>query len=365
MELSHRSADLQLRIDYRELTGALGDSVTVLPIVVALALLTPLSLPHTFVAFGVFQIVWGIVYGLPMSVEPMKAIAGLAIAGSISYGELVAAGLLAGVVLIAAGRLGSVSLIERLVGLPVVRGVQLAVALLLAITGVELALGDPVVAVAAATLVGGALLVGYGNASALIVLGVGGVIAAYSVGIPEPSLPEVTAFAGGGPTFTLGAAEATVAQLAMTVGNAAVATALLCSDLFDRSVSADRLATSMGVMSLLSVPAGGLPMCHGSGGLAGKYAFGARTGGANLLLGTGYLLLALVAGVIMAFPLAMLGVLLVLIGIELARTAFQSDDRLLTVAIGVLGVATNVGVAFILGAVVGGLLRKFDVRGAR
>lgn len=365
MVFPYESSNPGLRLDVHEFTGALGDLVTVLPIVVALALLTPLSLPHTFLAFGAFQIVWGLVYGLPMSVEPMKAIAGLAIAGTITYGELVAAGLLAGIVLTGAGRLGSVGAIERLVGLPVVRGVQLAVALLLAVTGVELALSNPAVAAGAAVLVAGSLALGYGDASALVVLGVGGIVAVHVAGVPTPSIPELTTFAGGGPSFTLGAVEATAAQLAMTVGNAAVATALLCSDLFDRSVSPDRLATSMGVMSLVSVPAGGLPMCHGSGGLAGKHTFGARTGGANLLLGASYLLLALVAGVVMAFPMAMLGVLLVLVAVDLGRTALRSDDRLITVAIGVLGVASNVGVAFVAGAVVSGLLRKFDVRGPR
>lgn len=354
-----------MRIDAGELTGALGDSVTVLPIVVALAVLTPLSLPHALVAFGVFQIVWGVVYGLPLSVEPMKALAGLAIAGAMSYGELVAGGLLAGAVLLIAGRFGLVGVVERVVGLPVVRGIQLAVGLLLVVTGAELAVGAPGVAAVATLAVVALYAIGYGNASTLVVLAGGFVVAAGTVGVPTPSLPSITPFAGGGPALTLGAVEGAAAQLAMTVGNAAVATALLCNDLFDRDVSADSLAESMGVMTLLSVPAGGLPMCHGSGGLAGKHAFGARTGGANVLLGVGYLLLALVAGVVVAFPLAALGVLLAVVGVGLARTALSGEDRLVTVAVGLLGALTNVGVAFVAGALAWGALRKWDVRGAR
>ncbi|GAB6879742.1 hypothetical protein JCM17823_20160 [Halorubrum gandharaense] len=354
-----------IRFDAGEVTGALGDSITVLPIVVSLALLTPLSLAHTLLAFGVFQILWGVVYGIPLSVEPMKALAGLAIAGAISLGELVAAGLLAGAVLLFAGRLGAVGAIERIVGLPVVRGIQLAVALLLAVTGVELAAGSPGVAAAATGVVLIVALAGYGNASALVVLGLGGLAAVYAAGVPTPTLPEATAFASGTPVFSLGAVEATVAQLAMTVGNAAVATALLCSDLFDRDVSADRLAESMGGMTLAALPMGGLPMCHGSGGLAGKHAFGARTGGANVLLGVGYLGLATVAGVALAFPLAALGVLLVLVGYELATTAMKSDDRLLTIVVGLLGVLANVGLAFVVGTAISVLRRKVDVVGGR
>ncbi len=353
-----------VRFDSGEVTGALGDSVTVLPIVVSLALLTPLSLPHTLVAFGVFQVVWGVVYGIPLSVEPMKALAGLAIAGAISLGELVAAGVLAGVVLLVAGRIGLVGAIERAVGLPVVRGIQLAVALLLATTGIGLAAGAPIVAAGATVVVLLVALAGHRDASALVVLGLGGVVALGAGGVPTPTLPEATLFASGGPTFSWAAFDATLAQLAMTVGNAAVATALLCSDLFDREVSADRLAESMGVMTLVAIPIGGLPMCHGSGGLAGKHAFGARTGGANLILGVGYLALALVAGVVLAFPMAALGVLLAIVAYDLARTALASDDRLLTVGVGVLGLVANIGAAFVIGAVAGWVRRKTDSRGA-
>jgi MFS superfamily sulfate permease-like transporter len=158
--------------------------------------------------------------------------------------------------------------------------------------------------------------------------------------------------------LTGGAVEGVLAQLAMTVGNAVVATSLLTADLFDVEVEGDDLATSMGAMSLVAVPFGGLPMCHGSGGLAGKYAFGARTGGANVLLGGLYLLAALVADVVVAFPTAVLGVLLVLVGVELAKSAARTDRRLLTVGIGVVGLLVNVGVAFLGGLAVTLWLRR-------
>ncbi|QCJ45764.1 putative sulfate/molybdate transporter [Haloprofundus sp. MHR1] len=340
-----------IRFDTGEVTGALGDSVTVLPIVVALGALTPMSLSHVLVAFGLFQVVWGVAYGLPLSVEPMKALAALAIAGALSYGELVAAGLVAGAVLLLAGRTSAISSVERYVGEPVVRGVQLAVALLLAQTGVELGLGNLALAALAVALTLGVAAAGRPRAATLVVLGVGGAMAAATAGVPTPQLPALGVFPAGGPALTLGAVEGATAQLAMTVGNAAVATSLLCSDLFDADVSADDLSTSMGVMTLLSVPFGGLPMCHGSGGLAGKYAFGARTGGANVVLGALYVVAALFAGVVLAFPMALLGVLLVLVAAQLARSAVRTESLALTVLVGLVGVATNVGVAFVVGVV--------------
>ncbi len=345
-----------VELSISELTGALGDSVTVLPLLVALAATTTVSLPHVLVGFGVFQIVWGLAYDLPLSVEPMKALVGLAIVGSLSYPELAAAGLLAGGVLLAIGRLGLVDRLQRVVGEPVVRGVQLAVALLLLEAAIGLSVGNLPVAAAGLAIVVALALAGSHRASVLVVLGIGGIVAVATAGVPTPTAPQATLFPAGMPTVSGAALEGTVAQLGMTIGNAAIATALLCGDLYNRDVSADDLSQSMGVTCLAAIPIGGVPMCHGSGGLAGKYAFGARTGGANVLLGIGYLALALVAAgaLLAAFPMALLGVLLVVIAIELGRAAFApvSGWRSIAfvVAVGVIGIAVNVGVAFALGA---------------
>ncbi|GAB3676115.1 putative sulfate/molybdate transporter [Halopiger thermotolerans] len=348
-----------LEFSLGELTGALGDSITVLPLLVALAATTSVSLPHVLVGFGVFQIVWGIYYGMPLSVEPMKALVGLAIVGSLSYPELAAAGLLAGGVLLTVGQLGLVGRVQRVVGEPVIRGVQFAVALLLLESALDLSLGSPVVAGAGLAVVGLLAIAGYRQSSVLVVLALGAAAAVAAAGVPMPQAPELALFPAGTPSVTAAALEGTVAQLGMTVGNAAIATALLCGDLYDRDVSADDLSTSMGVTCLAAIPLGGVPMCHGSGGLAGKYAFGARTGGANVLLGIGYVALALVAtgALLAAFPTALLGVLLAVVALELGRAAFEPVDwddlwaLALVVGVGAVGLAVNVGVAFVLGAV--------------
>jgi hypothetical protein len=354
-----RSLRARVSFSAGEVTGALGDSVTVLPIVVALGATTAVSLPHVLLLFGVFQVVWGVTYGLPLSVEPMKALAGLAIAGALTAGELAAAGLVAGVVLLAMGALGALDRIEAIVGRPVVRGVQFAVALLLLETGLSLGTADLAVAGLGVGIAAAAELARRGQASALAVLAVGAGLAVAETGTPSPAVPALAAFPSGAPTLSFAVVEGTVAQLAMTVGNAAVATAVLCADLFDRDVSADDLSTSMGAMTLAAVPLGGIPMCHGSGGLAGKYAFGARTGGANVILGVLYAAVALVAGggLVMAFPTALLGVLLAVVAVQLGRTAADTDDLLLTAAVGVAGLLVNVGVAFVAGALAHRYLR--------
>jgi hypothetical protein len=334
-----------------EVTGAIGDTVTVLPIVVALAALTPISLPHTLLAFGVFQVIWGLWYGLPMSVEPMKALAALAIAGTLSYSEFLLAGLVSGAALLALGTGGGLARAERAIGRPVVRGVQLAVALLLARSGLDLALGDPTLALAGLAVAIVAIAIGRANVAALGVLGLGVGITVTLAGVPVLTVPGVPAVPIGKLVPTVGVLEGALAQLAMTVGNAAVATSLLVSDFFDREVSPDELSQGMGIMTLLSVPLGGVPMCHGSGGLAGKHAFGARSAGANVVLGVLYGLAALVAGggFFALFPMATLGVVLVLVAWELGKNALDSESRGLAVAIGAVGLLANVGIAFVCG----------------
>lgn len=356
--------DLPLRFDVNEATGALGDTITVLPLVVALALLTEISLPHVLLAFGIFQIVWGVAYGLPLSVEPMKALAALAIAGTLTYAELALAGIVLGVVLLAIGITGALSRIRRWIGEPVVRGVQLAVALLLLEMGYRLAADDPGVAVAGIALVALVLFSGVPNLSALVVLGVGFGLAAATVGLPSPRWPGAPPVPALTDVRLARTADGVVAQLAMTIGNAALATSLLVSDLFDREISPDHLSSSMGLTNLFAVPAGGIPMCHGCDGVAGKYEFGARTGGANVILGGGYVVAAfLITSVILqAFPLALLGILLGIVAVSLGRRVLQSDHLPLSVGIGVAAVITNLGIAFLLGILAFLAIRRHGAR---
>lgn len=347
--------DATVDLAWNEVTGAVGDSATVLPIVVAVAVLTELSLPVMLGWFGVFQVLWGLHYGVPVSVEPMKALAALVVAGALSTGELVAAGLLLAGVLLVVGATDSLARVERLVGQPVVRGVQFGVALVLLETGVGLGLGDPRLAVVAGVAGVAAVAAGHWRASGVVVFLVGATVAVAEVGVPSPAVPSLSAaFVLPTADLSSGALEASLAQVAMTVGNAALATAVLLGDFFEADVSADELSTSMGAMNAVAVPFGAFPMCHGSGGVAGKYAFGARTAGANLVLGVGYVTVAVLgAGLVSAYPMAVLGVVLVAVAVQLAKTSLaRADDYALVVGVGVLGALTNLGAAFLVGAVV-------------
>jgi len=354
MSLSHPFRETRtVDFAWHEVTGAVGDSVTVLPIVIAIAVLTELSVALMLIWFGVFQVVWGLYYGVPLSVEPMKALAALVLAGTVTTGEFLVAGLLLGGVLVLAGATRTITRIQRYIGEPVVRGVQFGVALVLLETGVGLGLEHVLLSGGVALVALLAIAGGHGRVTPILVLGVGALVAGLETGLPSPVIPGAAGLVQFGVAdLTVPALEAAVGQVAMTVGNAALVTSILLADYFDRDVSPDRLAGSMGVMNLAAVPLGGLPMCHGSGGVAGKYAFGARTAGANVILGLGYVVVAIFAvELVRAFPMAVLGVLLVGIAGQMAQTAVERTDAYpFVLGVGALGLLTNLGVAFLAGA---------------
>lgn len=244
--------------------------------------------------------------------------------------------------------------VEQYIGTAVIRGIQLGVALVLLEAGAELAGTNLPMAGLAAAVAAVPILLGRPKVSAFAVFLGGGVVAVVRDGLPSPALPPVDAlFLLPAADLTVTAAEATVAQLTMTVGNAALATALLLDVYFDRDVTADQLSTSMGAMNAVAVPFGGMPMCHGSGGVAGKYTFGARTAGANVVLGVGYVLVALLAvGLVASYPTAALGVILALIAIQLGHTSLSEAEDYPLVVVGVLGVLVNLGVALGTGILV-------------
>ena len=100
-----------------------------------------------------------------------------------------------------------------------------------------------------------------------------------------------------------------------------------------------------------------MPLCHGAGGLAAHYRFGARTAGSNLIIGLIFVVLALFLGtgilaIVYLIPLSILGVLLLYAGSQLGMTMIDLMSRKdLFVALVMLGItlATNLAVAFLVG----------------
>ncbi|GAA0847813.1 putative sulfate/molybdate transporter [Marinobacter szutsaonensis] len=317
------------RDSVKEISGALGDLGTLLPLSLGAIGVAGLAPVPVLLGFAAFYIATGLYYRLPIPVQPMKAVAALLLTTQVSSGSLVASGVLIGAILLLLGSTGWINRVARLVPESVLSGLQLGLGLLLAymslgLMATSLALGVVTLLLLAITLKmfpnWPAALIGLGVSVAL-----GSVLGAQGLSLPEggsvafimPRLPGIEEWQQGFSTLVL-------PQLALTITNAIVLTALVVGDYFgDQShrVSPARLSVSTGLANLFLVPFGALPMCHGAGGVAAHYRFGARTGMAPVLLGTGLLLVALIPGglsVIAAIPTAGLGALLLVAAVELA-----------------------------------------------
>jgi len=151
------------------------------------------------------------------------------------------------------------------------------------------------------------------------------------------------------------------AQIPLTVTNATIATAALIKTYWpDKSVTEKQLSINQGIMNLIAPFFGGMPMCHGAGGLAGQYYFGARTGGTNIIEGVievslGLFFAASVAGMFMVFPTAIIGAMMLLVGIELTRFARNirvNKDLAPLGATVIVSLITNMAIGFLVGLAV-------------
>jgi MFS superfamily sulfate permease-like transporter len=295
-----------------------------------------------------------------MPLEPKKVVAVVAIAERWSPDRIYTTGFALGLVWLVLALSG---LIERLVALippGVVRGIQLALGVTLALAGLRMMSTWWVLGLVA---IGIALLLRENRhlpaAIALVLLGLGvilwqgqaGEVFRFGFRLPPLTWPQPGLVIPG----LLGAG---LAQIPLTLTNATIATAALIRDYFpDRAVPERKLVLNMGVMNVAASFFGGMPMCHGAGGLAGQYYFGARTGGASILeglieIGMGLFLADSLLGLFRTFPEAILGAMMVLVAWQLARriVELRGERLILALATGALSVATNMAIGAFVGA---------------
>lgn len=361
------------RFDLPELAGAFGDLGTLIPFVVAYVSLLGMDPAGILLAFGVAMVVAGFHYRTPFPVQPMKIIGAAAItqtAGSVALTPaLVAgAGVATGLFWLLMAASGLAKRLAQWVPKPALLGVVMGLGFSFMLEGIRMmAQGWAVSAVLLAlTLI---LLARLRFPAMLALLLAGAAVAlaeqpalADSLALVRPAfhLPDFAWPALGWSDLWLGAVLLALPQLPLTFGNALIAITEENNRLFpDRPVTERKVALSTGLMNLWSSALGGIPMCHGAGGMAGHVRFGARTGGASIMLGVLLVVLALFFGGSMLtlfrlFPPSVLGVILFLAGAELALGARdpggEKVDRFV-----VLGTAAfalwNVGLAVVFGFV--------------
>ncbi|MFZ1126877.1 putative sulfate/molybdate transporter [Methanoregula sp.] len=353
-----------LRFTISEFAGSLGDFGTIIPLILAVALVSDVNPRYILLFFGVWFILTGLYYRLPIPLEPMKAIAVIVIAGGIGSGEIAAAGLILGVIFLVLGYGRCFSVIEKWVPQSVVRGIQLGLALLLFKASIDFVITDSIFFVIGIAIIMVFILFvryrGIPDLSSICVIAVGVIGGIILHGIPPLSLIPPPALVIPVPTdFPAALSTLVLPQVVLTIANAILATSLLTKDLFEKDVPPKMLSTTIGLMNIVSVPFGGFPMCHGAGGLAGQYRYGARTGGASIIAGLIFIILALFFSspqVLSIVAVGVLGALLVFVGIEMARHSIRTDSLFITGLIGLLALAVSMTVAFIVGLIAAYLL---------
>ena len=394
---------VKFRFNRMELAGSLGDLGTLLPIAIAMVLVNGLDPVGLFFSIGLFYIVAGVYFETTVPVQPMKVIGAYAIGTSLSASEIMASTLLMGILLLIVGGSGAIETVRKYTPKVVIRGVQLATGTLLISGGIRFIMGsskfqilqqaaEPYLAIQSLGpipigiiigLIGGIvtlLLLDNKRFPAGLVVVAGGLLMGFILGA-RMGIGETESLFGfhlphlfplpfpGKVDFSFALIGLVLPQLPMTLGNAVMAYTDLSKDYFGEKASrlSNRMVCiSMGLANMMSFCLGGMPLCHGAGGLAAHYRFGARTAGSNVMIGLIFLLLTVFFGenIINFFnlmPMAVLGILLVFAGAQLALSIMDLNTRKeFFVVIIMLGItlASNLAVGFLVGIILAQLLKS-------
>lgn len=385
----HLAASLRPKTSiFSELSGAVGDLGTYIPIVLALTLVSNLDLSTTLIFTALYNIATGVLFGTPMPVQPMKSIAAVAVTElpHLTVTQIAAAGICTAAVLLLLGVTGLMSFLYRYLPLPVVRGVQLSQGLSFAFSAIKyirynqdftkttatktndprswLGLDGLILALCCLLFIilttgdGGVSRSRNASSSSLsnkerkvqrrvkILTSIPSALMVFLVGlvlcfIRDPSVVSDITF---GPSkfhvlkitwedFKIGFLRGAVPQIPLSVLNSVIAVCKLSGDLFPGTdLSATKVSISVGIMNSVGCWFGAMPVCHGAGGLAGQYRFGGRSGLSVVFLGVGKLILGLLFGnsfvrILSEFPIGILGVLLLFAGIELAMASRDMNSK--------------------------------------
>ena len=361
-----------------EVSGALGDLGTFLPHIIGAITVVGMAPSGVLVWFGLFYLAAGVYYGVPMGVQPMKAASAAVLIQHMAPGEVAGAGLVIGAFFLIAGLTGLVTRLARVIPPAVTAGIQLGLGLSLAVFGVRLIEAHLWLGLVVA-LVMLVLLANQRLPAALVGLVVG-IVLARVAGLAPP-FPSLSAGLHLPPVIWPSWAEVVrgtqvmvVPQIPLTLTNAIIVTAAVTHQLFPKElhhVSERNLAITTGLGNLLAAPFGGYLMCHGAGGIAGHYRFGARSATAPALIGLSFLALGLLLGdsalpVLALVPAAVLGSLLFFSGLELALSSkpqsYAGEQLVVVLIVAAVSVATNPAIAFVLGLPLAVAVRRRLVR---
>lgn len=314
-----------------ETSAAFADLGTFLPLVVGLIVLAGVNPVGLLYGFGLFALASALFYRRPIPVQPMKATAAMAIAGMIGPEVLVATGILLGITLILLSQTDLVVRMKHLIPRTVLHGMRAALAFTLVISAINLTAASWVLTAALLALLVLIQFTGIRPLSCLIILAVGWLAFGNSAHLTTETmglnLPEIALPTGA--AFTAALETAYLPQLALTLTNALILTAVIAQDYFPedaKQATEKRLALTSGLANIMLAPIGAIPMCHGAGGLSAHRAMGSVTGWSIAVFGVSCILTAAIFGeqvttIIAAVPSEVIVTLVIFAAWHLAEPA--------------------------------------------
>lgn len=322
------------KFSIREFGGAFGDWGTLIPFIIGYISIVGLKPAGIFLTLGLTNIILGIRFNLPLPVQPQKTIGTVAIAEKWTSNMVISTGFGTGIIWFLLGFSKKLNYIVQKIPVTAVRGIQLGLALILGWTGIVFFSGNLLLGLISILII--ILLIKNKPVPSAIILTLMGILIIIFTGAVQLSdfrlgLPIFSFQLPTWQNFVLGMVFAGIAQLFLTITNVMIATVVLIRDLFPERkeiLDANTLAINMGVMNIINPFLGGIPLCHGSGGLMAQYAFGARTGGSMILEGIMEIILGLFFSdtlflLFSEFPSSVLGAMLIYTSYLLGRIAFK------------------------------------------
>ena len=374
------------RFDWAECAGAVGDLGVLVPIAVALIVKNGLTPTAVLLPAGLLYVVAGLVYRLPVPVQPLKAFGAIAIAHGFGADDIAAGALLMGMIFLVLGGSGLLDRVAKVFPHPIIRGIQLSVGLLFCQLAWRLVSATPkaftdhkhsVWWLTGATLVVIAVALVFRHREITLLLVRVAVVAmvlafhgSVTFGPSAVHTPHLSRAA-----FAAAAVALVLPQVPLSFANSCLATADTARTYFGDAahrVRPGRLAITIGVANLFAGGISGMPVCHGAGGMTAHRVFGARSGGAPVMLGSVVIALALALGATMTaalsgFPVPILAGLLTVAGllhITLLKDLRSLAHWALAVAVGIVGFLSNLAIALVGALVVWWLIRSIQLRRA-
>ncbi|NOG74962.1 MAG: sulfate permease [Chloroflexi bacterium] len=337
-----------------EFSGALADLGVMLPLVLGLISINGMDATAAFFGIGLAYIFTALVYRLPIPVQPLKSVSALALALGLAPAVIVTSAIWNAVVFLGLGILGLDKRVGKAFPKPVVRGIQLGLAYLLFRSAWGLVSKTPAgwesalpvahfsipwnLILTLGALVSLLILLAWKkDYASLGVFGFGIGAASLHFGPPDLilniTLPRLLPLVPTWDQLWQGLLLLALPQIPLSLGNSVYATADAARHYFKEQashVTERRLMLTMGFNDMVSALIGGIPVCHGCGGLTAHYRLGARSGGAPLMLGSVFLILAIFGGNAMMnlfrlVPFPVLGILLAFVGWQHFRLALNLE----------------------------------------